>query len=102
MRTMHRGKSRMLPIVHILACTGFLLVALPAAAQHKEPTEEQCRQMVDAMVRMVKTAPVTTERDKRDARAMTEQVEKIVKDNRARGASECDSWRAIGKLAVRQ
>lgn len=54
------------------------------------------------MVRTVKTAPVTTERDKRDARALTEQVEKIVKHNRARGASECDSWRVIGKLAVRQ
>ena len=77
-------------------------MALPAAAQHQSPSEDQCRQLVDAMVRMVKTAPVTTERDKRDARALTEQVEKIVKDNRARGASECDSWRAIGKLAVRQ
>lgn len=96
------GKVKRLPIMHICACAGLLLLALPASAQHKEPTEEQCRQMVEAMVRMVKTAPVTTERDKRDARAMTEQVEKIVKDNRARGASECDSWRAIGKLAVRQ
>ncbi len=75
---------------------------MQATAQHQAPTEDQCRQLVDAMVRTVKTAPVTTERDKRDARALTEQVEKIVKDNRARGASECDSWRAIGKLAVRQ
>jgi len=92
----------MLPIVHIVACAGLLLAALPAVAQNQAPTEDQCRQMVDAMVRMVKAAPATTERDKRDARALTEQVEKIVKDNRARRTSECDSWRAIGKLAVRQ
>lgn len=92
----------MLPIVHILAFTGLLLSVLPAAAQNQVPTEDQCRQIVDAMVRMVKTAPATTERDKRDALELTERVAKIVKDNRARGASECDSWRAIGKMAVRQ
>lgn len=102
MSPMPLGKVKMLPIVHIFAWAGVLLVAHSASAQHKEPTDAQCRQFVDAMVRTVKTAPVTTERDKRDARALTEQVEKIMKENRARGVSECDSWRAIGKLAVRQ
>lgn len=102
MKTMPSGSPAMSPIVHMLACLGLLLMALPALAQHPPPTEDQCRQMVDAMVRTAKSAPVTTERDKRDARALTERVEKIVKDNRARGASECDSWRAIGKVAVRQ
>lgn len=46
----------MLPIVHIFAWAGVLLVAHSASAQHKEPTDAQCRQFVDAMVRTVKTA----------------------------------------------
>lgn len=91
-----------MPIVHISACTGPLLTALPAVAQHQAPAEEQCRQMVDTMVRTAKTAPVTEVRDMRDAWALTERVEKIVKDNRARGASEGDFWRAIGRLAAHQ
>jgi hypothetical protein len=79
-----------------------VLAAEPSVAQHKQPTEAQCRQMVDTMVQMVKSGETRTEKDKRDAQALAERVEKIVKDNRARGASECDSWRAIGKLAVNQ
>lgn len=82
--------------------SALLLAAFPAAAQHKSPTEDQCRQMVEGMVQMVKTAPMKTERDKKDAQAILERVEKIVKENRARGGTECDSWRAVGKFAVGQ
>jgi len=86
----------------VLVAAMALVAAFSAAAQQQAPTEAQCRQMVDGMVQLAKTAPVKTERDKKDAQAILERVEKIVKDNRARGAPECDSWRAVGKFAVGQ
>ncbi|MBU1644904.1 MAG: hypothetical protein KJ787_01050 [Gammaproteobacteria bacterium] len=84
----------------LLATT--LLVSLPAMAEHKTPTEAQCRAMVDGMVQSMKAAPLKTERDKQGAREVIERVERIVRDNRSRGASECESWAAIGKVVTSQ
>lgn len=85
----------------MFACV-VLAAAIPAMAQHKTPTEAQCRDMVNGMLQSMKSAPMRTERDKQGARELTDRAEKIVKDNRSRGASECDSWRAIGDLVTKQ
>jgi len=31
-----------------------------------------------------------------------ERVEKLVRENRKRGVSECESWAAIGRIVVNQ
>ena len=79
-----------------------MIAAIPAMAQHKTPTEAQCREIVNGMLQSLKSVPMRTERDRQGAREVTDRAEKIVRDNRARGASECDSWRAVGDLATRQ
>jgi hypothetical protein len=79
-----------------------IIASMPAMAQHKTPTEAQCREMVNGMLQSMKSVPMRTERDRQGAREVTDRAEKIVRDNRARGASECDSWRAIGDLVTRQ
>lgn len=88
--------------VRVLIVCVVLAAAMPAAAQHKTPTEAQCRDMVNGMLQSMKSAPMRTERDRQGANEVTGRAEKIVKDNRARGASECDSWRAIGDLVTKQ
>ncbi len=79
-----------------------IIASMPAMAQHKTPTEAQCREMVNGMLQSMKSVPMRTERDRQGAREVTDRAEKIVRDNRARGASECDSWRAVGDLVTRQ
>ncbi len=79
-----------------------LVAAMPAMAQQKTPTEAQCREIVNGMLQSMKSAPMRTERDRQGANEVIGRAEKIVKDNRARGASECDSWRAIGDLVTKQ
>lgn len=78
------------------------LVCTSAMAQHKLPTEAQCRQMVASAIQDLKSTKLETERDKKDAKALLERIEKILKDNRSRGASECESWDAIVTMATRQ
>ncbi|APV49678.1 hypothetical protein BWI17_08295 [Betaproteobacteria bacterium GR16-43] len=82
------------------------IIALPLAAQdrnqlYKQPTETQCKQMVDGMVQTMRTTPPPDKRDK-DADALLARVEKEVADNRARGKSECDSWAFISKAVTTQ
>lgn len=79
-----------------------LLIPLPAAAQHQQPTEAQCRAMVDGMVQSMKAAPLKTENDKQGAKVVIDRAETIIMDNRSRGASECESWAAISKLVTNQ
>lgn len=88
--------------IRIMTACVVLAAAMPAMAQHKTPTEAQCRDTVNGMLQSMKSAPMRTERDKQGARELTDRAEKIVKDNRSRGASECDSWRAIGDLVTKQ
>ena len=88
--------------VRVLVVCVAWFVAAPAMAQNKTPTETQCREMVNGMLQSMKSAPMRTERDRQGAREMSVGAEKIAKDNRSRGVSECDSWRAIGDLAARQ
>lgn len=83
-------------------CAALLAVPALALAQHKTPTEAQCRQMVEHMLHTMKTVPVEKEKEKREAQAVYERTERTVRENRARGASECDSWAAIGKIVVNQ
>jgi hypothetical protein len=78
------------------------VLSTPAMAQQKSPTEAQCREMVDGMVQLMKSTPIEKEKEKQDARELIERVEKVVRDNRSRGASECDSWAAIGRIVVHQ
>lgn len=87
-----------LPALMLLGAT----LAGPSGAQPKTPTEAQCRDMVNGMIQTMKSAPMDKERDRQGAQAVIERAEKIVKDNRARGVSECESWAAIGKLVTQQ
>ena len=75
-----------------------LCLSVSVAGQQKAPTESQCKEMVAGMLQAMKSAPMKTDRDKQSAREVIEKAEKIVKDNRARGLSECESWAAIGKI----
>lgn len=79
-----------------------LCLSVSVAGQQKAPTESQCKEMVAGMLEAMKFAPMKTDRDKQSAREVIEKAEKIVKDNRARGVSECESWAAIGKLVTTQ
>ena len=84
----------------VLLAAGFL--AGPALAQHKQPTEAQCREVVNGMLQAMKSSlPQMPERDRKGAQEMIDKAEKIVRDNRARGAKECDSWAAIGNLVTK-
>ena len=83
--------------IRVLIVCVVLAAAMPVMAQPKTPTEAQCREMVNGMLQSMKSAPMRTERDKQGAREV-----KIAKDNRSRGVSECDSWRAIGDLVTKQ
>jgi hypothetical protein len=58
--------------------------------------------MVASMIQSVKSTKLETERDKKDANVLLERIEKILQESRARGARECSSWDAIGKMATRQ
>ncbi len=79
-----------------------LLASVPVLAQQKQPTEAQCREAVNGMVSTMKATPAERERDREHARQVIERVEKVVRDNRSRGVSECESWSAIGKIVARQ
>lgn len=79
-----------------------LCLSVSVSGQQKAPTESQCKEMVTGMLQTMKSTPLKTDRDKQGAREVIEKAEKIVKDNRARGLSECESWAAIGKLVTTQ
>ena len=83
----------------LLAAT--LVAAGPALAQHKTPTEAQCREMVNGMLQQMKAAKMP-ERDRKGAQEVIDRAEKVVRENRARGASECDSWGAIANIVTNQ
>lgn len=89
-----------LPGVFLLLLSS--LVLAPASAQHKVPTEAQCREMVNSMLQTMRTVPVERESDRQRAREIAERAEKVVRDNRTRGASECDSWGQITNIVTRQ
>ena len=78
------------------------LVCTSTMAQHKSPTEAQCRQMVASMIQTLNSTKLETDRDKRDARVLSERIEKILQEHRARGASDCATWEAIVHMATRQ
>lgn len=79
-----------------------LLASTPALAQQKQLTEAQCRDMVNSMMQMMKSPPVEKEKDRQRAKEVIERAEKIVRDNRTRGVSECESLSAIGRIVVHQ
>lgn len=79
-----------------------LLAWLPALAPAQgSPTEAQCRGMIDGMVQSMKSAPLG-EKDRQSARELIDRVEKLVRDNRARGVSECGTWAGVAKLISSQ
>ena len=71
-------------------------------AAQKIPTEAQCREMIDSMLGMMKTSPPPGDRDWASAQMLIAQVEAMVRDNRQRGVSECDTWAAFSKMLVNQ
>ena len=76
-----------------------LLVPAVALAQHKLPTEAQCRQMNDGMLERMKSAPMP-EKDKESAKPVIERAERLIRENRARGVSECDTWGGISRIVT--
>lgn len=86
------------PAVLLLAAS---LALPPAFAQDKAPTEAQCKQMVDGLIQAMKNATLK-ESDKKGAAEVIAKAEKVAKDNRARGAAECESWKAIGNIVTGQ
>jgi hypothetical protein len=95
MSIMKRLNTKLVQLALSLVCTS-------AMAQHKSPTEAQCRQMVASMIEAVKSTTLETARDKKDARVLLERIEKTLQEHRARGASDCAAWDGIGKMATRQ
>ena len=79
----------------------FLLLPLAASAQDKKPTETQCRQAVEGLLQAMKSAPIP-ERDKKRTQEVIDRSEKLVRDNRARGASECETWGGLNKIVSNQ
>jgi hypothetical protein len=77
-----------------LSAFSLLAIAFPlvASAETKQPTEAQCRQLVDQMVQTMRTTPPPAQRDK-DVDALLARVEKTVTETRA--AQKCDSWAYI-------
>lgn len=88
--------------IRVLAVCAAFAAVTPVMAQQKMPSEAQCRDIVNGMLQSMKSAPMRTERERKGADEVMIRAEKIVSDNRARGASECDSWRAIGDLVTKQ
>jgi len=58
--------------------------------------------MVNSMLQTMRSTPVERESDRQRWREVTERTEKMVRDNRARGASECDCWGQIMNIVTRQ
>jgi len=96
-----RGTRNLAPLLCICSLLALSLSA-PSHAGYPAPSEAQCREMVDSMLQTMKTMPIERERDRREARVVLDKAEKIVRDNRQKGASECETWAAIGKLVVGQ
>lgn len=82
----------------------FSLIPLASNAQHKAPTDAQCKQMTEHMLGVMKAMPkqVEKEKERKDALVLYERAEKIVKEGRAKGATECETWSVINKLIVNQ
>lgn len=90
-----------LKVALLVAVIGIPAVVTCRAADG-QPTEAQCRTMVDGMLKTMKDTPLKTEQDERGAREVIDRVEKLVRDNRKRGVSECESWAAIMRIVVNQ
>lgn len=93
-----------MPVRHpaLLAALLSACAIVPAAAQHRSPDAAQCRQMVDVMVRTVKSTHVERPQEKERHRALIEQMDQLIRDHRARGLGDCDTWAAISKMMTRQ
>ena len=79
-----------------------LLIPQLALAQSKSPTEAQCREMINGMVTSMKSAPLDREKDKQGAKTLIERVEKLIRDNRAKGVRECETWASMSKMVTNQ
>lgn len=86
----------------ILATSLALLLPQLASGQNKAPTEPQCREMTNGMVNSMKSTPLEKEKDKQAAKALVDRVEKLIRDNRARGVSECETWASVSRMITNQ
>ncbi len=86
----------------VLAIAVALFVPRLAVAQAKGPTEAQCREMVNGMLNSMKSAPLERDKDKQGAKVLIERVEKLIRENRAKGVSECETWASISKMVANQ
>ena len=85
----------------ILVATPLLCLLPLLVSAQGSPTEAQCRGMTEGMLQSMKSAPLA-ERDRQGARELIDRVEKLVRDNRARGVSECGTWAGVAKLIANQ
>lgn len=91
---------RITPIMVAVAVAS--LIPQLALAQSKGPTEAQCREMINGMVTSMKSTPLEREKDKQDAKALIERVERLIRDNRAKRVSECETWASMAKMVTTQ
>ncbi len=79
-----------------------LLFPLLASAQSKGPTDAQCREMTNEMVKSMKSAPLEKEKDRQSAKVQIDRAEKLITDNRVKGVSACETWAALSKQISNQ
>jgi len=88
--------------ISALVAVALALASAGAGAQQKAPDQAQCQAMVGAMLESMRSTPLAKQKDRKASRELTERVERMVQENRARGVAECETWAAISKAVVNQ
>lgn len=76
--------------------------SLEVSAENRQPSEAQCTQMINSMSQMIASTPLTTEKEKRDHALLTDKLDQLLRENRRKKVSECESWAAINKIITQQ
>ncbi len=79
-----------------------LLLLLPLARAARAQTAPQCREATDQALAAFKSAlPEMSERDRAGAEALVDELERLIKDSRARSVDECVIWQELNRRVVR-
>lgn len=88
--------------MQLFLVVGAYFAALPAVADPPIASQAQCSSMVDGLVQAIKEAPMEEPKDKQRAAKIIQRMETTVRENRARGVKECDTWIELGKIVSSQ
>ena len=79
-----------------------MLLLLPLAGTARAQTAPQCRAATDqALAAFKSTLPEMSEHDRAGAEALIDELERLIKDSRARGVDECVIWKELNRRVVR-